>query len=259
MAGLDGILASLLPDRAAASLARRVLRAMGIGAGTRAAGSGEMAALAAVVHGAEPVIFDVGANVGDWSTGALARFPGAELHVFEPSAAHLDRLRPALGDRPRAINAVALGREAGTATLYKDADVTGLASLTRRDLSHKGIEMDRTETVEIDTLDAYAARHGIDRIDYLKIDVEGHELDVLQGAAGLLERGAIGAIQIEFGGCNVDTRTFLRDFHRLFEAHGFAMHRIRPNGGLAPVGPYREFLEQFATTNYVALPARGGR
>lgn len=259
MSSLDHLLATLLPAGAAASLSRRLLGSLGIGSGGSSAKSGELKALRRALGGPEPVVFDVGANVGDWSAGVLRVCPGATIHAFEPSAAHLARLRGRLADGGSVrVNGFALGAAAGEATLYKDQEITGLASMTRRDLGHLGVEMDESETIRVETLDAYAAREGIARIDYLKIDVEGHELDVLAGAEAMLASGAIGAVQFEFGGCNVDTRTFLRDFHRLFARHGFGLNRIRPNGRLAPIRRYREFDEQFATTNYLALPAGGG-
>lgn len=256
MPTFDSLLASILPARATASLTRRLLKVQGIGAGTRAAAGGEAKALRATLGDARaPVLFDVGANVGEWTRAAKTVSPDATIHAFEPSQVHRTHFTgntKDLGDVH--LSACALSAEAGSATLYKDAEVTGLASLTQRDLSHLGVEMDRTETVALRTLDDYCAEAGVTHIDFLKIDVEGHELDVLIGAQGMLGSGNIGAVQFEFGGCNVDTRTFMRDFHQLFDAHGYALHRIRPNGALSPVGAYREYHEQFATTNLIALP-----
>lgn len=256
MASLDALLAQIIPARLAASLTRRLLRAQGIGAGTRAGESGERRALARTLNGKHnPIVFDVGANVGAWTLGAKAVCPGAQIHAFEPSQSHrtqFDASTRALSDVT--LVPTALSAETGTATLYKDQDITGLASLTQRELSHKGVTMDQTETIETQTLDGYVAAAGVSHIDYLKIDVEGHELDVLRGAQATLAANKIGAVQFEFGGCNVDTRTFLRDFYALFDGLGYTLHIIRPNGALAPMKGYREYYEQFATTNYLALP-----
>ena len=56
-------------------------------------------------------------------------------------------------------------------------------------------------------------------IDYVKIDVEGHELDVLEGFGDLINK--IKLIQFEFGGCNIDTRTFFKIFGIFFKKKNF--------------------------------------
>lgn len=53
--------------------------------------------------------------------------------------------------------------------------------------------------------------------------VEGHELDVLAGAEEALK--SVQLVQFEFGGCNIDTRTYFQDFFYFFQQHGFAIHR----------------------------------
>ena len=98
------------------------------------------------------------------------------------------------------------------------------------------------------TVDAYCAAEGIERVDYLKVDAEGHDLAVLQGAAGMLEVG-VRFVQFEFGGGNIDSRTFLRDFVRLLEPR-YRISRVLTDG-LEPVD-YSERDEVFLTTNFLA-------
>jgi FkbM family methyltransferase len=57
-----------------------------------------------------------------------------------------------------------------------------LASLYDRQLDYFGIDYSKSETVKLSTLDDYCEKNSIDRIDFLKMDVEGHELKVLKGA-----------------------------------------------------------------------------
>jgi hypothetical protein len=61
-------------------------------------------------------------------------------------------------------------------------------------------------------------------IDYVKIDVEGWELSVLQGFGDLVYNMRV--IQFEFGGSNIDTRTFFQDFWYFFKDHNFSIYRI---------------------------------
>jgi FkbM family methyltransferase len=263
MSALDTIIAALVPPGLALSLARRLMKSAGLGHGGMVAKSGEMRAAAAALARAgvrtqTPVLFDVGGNVGEWTLAAKKMWPDAEVHVFEPSASHLRKLDEAVKDLTNvSVNPIAFGAEVGEAMLYKDSEITGLASMTKRDLAHVGLSMEISETITVDTLDRYCGRHSVAAIDLLKIDVEGHELDVLAGARQLLDQRRVALVQFEFGGCNVDTRTFFKDFYDFFDQRRYALHIIGPGGRLNPVKRYREFNEQFATTNYIAIRQDG--
>jgi Methyltransferase FkbM domain len=87
------------------------------------------------------------------------------------------------------------------------------------------------------------------KIHLLKLDVEGSEIDILRGADELLENGGIDFLQFEFGGCNIDSRTYFRDFYDLLSPR-FRIFRIVTDG-LRAVDEYREIGEIFTTTNYL--------
>lgn len=204
---------------------------------------------------AAPVVFDVGANRGSWTSELLNQAPSAEVHCFEPSAVAFRQLAQALDDDNRVTLAkTALGGEVGDAVLFADTAGSGLASLTRRRLEHFGREMALTESVSITTLDLYSEQHGI-RPDLIKIDVEGHEMDVLQGAQQSLE--SVPVVQFEFGGTHIDTRMLLQDFWYFFTERGFRLSRLAPrsaprNFGLHPVTSYSERDECFVMSNFFA-------
>ena len=87
-------------------------------------------------------------------------------------------------------------------------------------------------------------------IDLFKIDVEGHEMDVLKGIDDKISN--IKLIQFEFGGCNIDTRSFFQDFWYFFNNHNFKIFRISPLG-LIELKKYKEIYEHFCTTNFLCL------
>jgi FkbM family methyltransferase len=233
---------------------------MGIGAGSDVDGSGEAAIFRSLPspNSFPMVVFDVGANMGQFLAVAKRQLHGVQVvfHCFEPGATGYAAVQAQHGmSRDVVLHKLAAGREQGRGELWYDRPGSGLASLTRRDISHFGIEFEQSESVEITTIDAYCASHGIDRIDLLKMDIEGHELDALAGATQMFERAAIRAVLFEFGGCNIDTRTFFRDFWQFFEQHQMRVYRVTPGGFLSPIERYAESLEQFRTTNFLAIAA----
>jgi FkbM family methyltransferase len=202
------------------------------------------------------VIFDVGANSGEYTQLALRRLSGhqAFIHAFEPSAAAFEQLRRRFAERSGiALNNFALGSEHTQQTLYYDIAGSELSSLYPRKIGHHGIAFTGSEQVPVETLDRYCESQNVSRIDLLKLDAEGHELPILQGAVQMFEREAINMVSFEFGGCNIDSRTFVRDFFDFFARYRMKLTRVTAFGNLYEVKRYEESLEQFRTTCFVAL------
>jgi Methyltransferase FkbM domain len=84
----------------------------------------------------------------------------------------------------------------------------------------------RTFIVDMTTLDDFCSGAKIDNIDFLKIDVEGGEFDVLLGAQEMIARRSIAIIHFEFNSMNIFTKHFLRDFDALLP--GYRLYRVCP-------------------------------
>lgn len=231
---------------------------MGIGSGSGVLSSGEQAIFHALERRKRPpyCIFDVGSNKGQFlqllSQSLATR--DFTVHCFEPGAETFRILSDmAAGDHRVTLNNLALGRTKGVEELHYDTAGSGLASLTRRRLDHFNIDFGMSEQIRIDTIDNYCKDHSIDHVHLLKIDIEGHEIDALAGAKGMFSRNAIDMVTFEFGGCNIDTRTFFQDFWYFFKEAGYSLYRITPSGYMHPVRVYREIYEQFRTTNFMAI------
>jgi FkbM family methyltransferase len=145
------------------------------------------------------VFFDVGANVGQTSIDALKNFPEATIYAFEPHNATFAALSSKVGDpRVHAFN-LALSDRIGEAEFF---DYGALA--TSNSLVGDAQYATRTKhevtvrKVECDTLDNICSRLQVDRIDVLKVDTEGHDLAVLQGAQRMLSQRRIRFIYVEF-------------------------------------------------------------
>ena len=160
---------------------------------------------ARTIHGEEiRRVFDVGAHIGQSAAEFLDAFPRATVHSFEPAPNSFRELRE-LSSRDARVTAVnaAVGDREGSATFFvnklsvtnsllKAAPGAG-QFLVARD----GLDTREETSVRVLTLDAYCAAQSIDRIDFLKLDTQGYELRVLEGAHGLIEREAVPLIHLE--------------------------------------------------------------
>jgi FkbM family methyltransferase len=207
-------------------------------------------------------VLDVGANIGDWSIAALQYLPDATVHAFEIAPATSAKLianAAGAGDR-LIVNACGLGDTTGQIMLYytPESDTASSTVSLAMDIARPNHGVTRIEemTVPITTGDAYMAEHGLTHIDFLKIDVEGAELSVLNGFAGAFARKAIDLVQFEYGQVNLRTRVFLEDFCKFFTAHGFVVGKLLPQG----VG-FKSFEladEDFIGLNFIACRAERG-
>ncbi|MBI3516199.1 MAG: FkbM family methyltransferase [Proteobacteria bacterium] len=200
------------------------------------------------------VVFDVGAHRGDWTETVLTINPDLEIHAFEPSRDGFDRIAAKnLPPRVRCNN-VGLGARAEQRQLYTLGVDSEMRSLyPRAGLEEYGIDVPPAgEPVTITTLDAYCQAAGVDAIDYLKIDTEGHDLQVLRGAAGMIGRRAIRYIQFEYGSTNVDSRDLLKDFFAFFDETPYRLHKIHPEG-YRHYPRYNVRLENFQYQNWLAV------
>jgi FkbM family methyltransferase len=151
------------------------------------------------------VAIDVGAHCGETALRLVRAFAGVEVHAFEPMPESFRRLEAAVDGRDvRCVNA-AVGAAAGVLAMAEGAST-----------QHAGVygSGPRIE-VPVTTLDAYAAEAGLAAIDLLKVDVEGHEVAVLQGAMGLLGGGRVEHVLCE---CEFVRRADEPhgDFHEIF-------------------------------------------
>lgn len=202
--------------------------------------------------GAVKTVFDVGANRGDWSELASQSFAQAQVHAFEIVPETFRHLQQRFGGNGRVrINEIGLAEEEGTLDVYfsPDRDVLATCVAGFSESFHKYEPAKRA--VPVTTGDLYCASHGVEKIDFLKVDVEGFEPQVLRGFGGMLERGKVDAIQFEYGYINIDTRFLLKDFYALLTQRNMTIGKIYPD--YVDFRPYRHVDEDFYGPNYLAV------
>lgn len=201
----------------------------------------------------DAVIFDVGANVGEYSKLCKELVPGCILYAFEPHPKTFQRLlENSKGNNFIPVNA-ALDKTSGRAVLfdYASQDGSSHASL----YSNVITEFHESQAMSVETetlsLDDFMDARGVEKIDLLKIDTEGNEYPVLLGAKNAIKNGKIKIIQFEFSQLNIANRNFLKDFYDLLPEYDF--YRLFP-GTLFPLGKYDAAkYEIFLFQNIVAV------
>jgi FkbM family methyltransferase len=140
-------------------------------------------------------VLDVGANIGQTAAQFSFWHPDVAIYCVEPVRANFEELQRNTANIPR-VRCFQLGL----------ADAPGSAEMllagpssTYRVGSARPATDAASETVVIDTVDGLCSRLGLDKLGYLKIDTEGHDLKVLQGASALLSRGGVDFVEVEAG------------------------------------------------------------
>ena len=194
-------------------------------------------------------MFDVGANNGQYLGQSLIILPGkTSFYCFEPSSIAFEKLQKvAAGHSNVSLLKFGVGESPGKMTLRFPVSGSVLASLH----VFNDLENSKSEEIEIVTIDTFCAQNNIERIHFLKMDIEGHEVAALKGAKQMIADGKINMIQFEFGQPNIASRTYLKDFYTALVGQYDIFRIVR--GGLAPLGKYSEENEVFLTTNYLAI------
>jgi FkbM family methyltransferase len=193
-------------------------------------------------------ILDVGANRGEWAQEAIRRCPNASIYCFELASPTRDELLRRTGAQPRVhVASCGLASREGTVRVKYYPDRPACTSIHDYPHVESSVWIDEAVT----TGDKFLVEAGLAAVDLLKIDTEGSELDVLRGFSAALERGAIRAVQFEYGYAAIVSHGLLIDFYELLEPAGYLIGRLRPRG--IDFVPYRFTAESFWGPNYIAV------
>jgi FkbM family methyltransferase len=179
------------------------------------------------------VAFDVGANQGAATKDLLAIFPNAAIHSFEPFEPIFREMkqRLAMCSRVKPVN-LALGSVAGEGELQVNASsVTNSLLLNAPEAQmfqpQEAATPVRRSSVQVETLDRYCVQNQIEAIDLLKVDTQGYDLRVLQGAQQLLGGNRIGCVYCEvlfvplYAG-----QSYFQELYQFLTEHGFRLVQL---------------------------------
>ena len=199
------------------------------------------------------LILDIGANVGDWSLMLRKVGYSNEIWAFDPMKKNLDRYDLALKHFGNYKTfQVALSSRAGSQKFFSSLDdsLSGHDSLF--DMATVGyFEHTKETTVKTRTLDSYSSLLNNKDVSFIKLDVEGSEIDVLNGSDSVLRSG-VSFIQFEFGHAARANKTLLFDLIKLLEKYSFTVCLIKQKSVEKVV--YCPSLEnQFSCANFLAI------
>ncbi len=191
-----------------------------------------------------PTIIDVGSNRGQSINFFLSFFPNARVHAFEPNKKLIEHLEKVFRANPNIfINQVGVSSISGEMTFHENIlDETSTLEPVNQSSKYlkrktkilarpnRGLIKDSYE-IKVTTLSNYFEKEEVKRVDILKVDVEGHEIEVLEGLSLALERGIKPEIiQLEFHESDMFVnRVMKEDYSKFLNPHGYRLIRTIPH------------------------------
>lgn len=193
-------------------------------------------------------IFDVGANIGEWTHMTRQYQPQADIHMFEIVPQTYKRLLDNIQiDDKMYPNGFGLLDECGPVPMKHKTTYDALSTIVT--------DLRLDESIPVTGLaftgDQYIESRGIQTIDYLKIDTEGAEGKVFHGFHNSFKEGKVRVVQFEYSFICVLTKWMLIDSYKFFEPLGFKLGRLKPDH--IYFHDYSLLDEDFKGPEYVAV------
>lgn len=193
------------------------------------------------------VIFDVGANVGQSIDEFSLAYPDAKIFAFEPAPDSYSTLY----DKYAARNMVTLERVVLSCSerqvnMLANGESTSNRVVSKNDIRESVFKMTSS------TGDSYMKKMGIESIDFLKIDTEGHDLFVLMGFIAALSSKNVKYIQVECSFSRANSyHAHFNDFVAFFENFGYGLYSI--NGLSNRLGRNRYSVKMYGDAIFCPL------
>jgi len=200
-------------------------------------------------------VFDVGANLGEWTKKATKELKNPTIHIFEISNSAFIELSVLFSNSKNIIlNKIGLSDKEGDVQ-YKDYGTSSIVNTLILDSDFDKVSwpawdvgnLPKIKNTKVTTGDRYCQKNSIEEIDLLKIDVEGAEDLVLKGFHQKLHEGKIKIIQFEYGYINGNSKFLIGDFYKLLSKYDYIIGPLKPNGVI-----FMEF--NYALNNFTSGP-----
>jgi FkbM family methyltransferase len=201
-------------------------------------------------------IIDAGAHDGTYAEYIFNLNPSVSIHCFEPTVSAFAELKARLANEIKTGNLIAnnsgLSTEIGEAELFIYNELDQRNSLHLNPSHEYDSSLLHKEKIKLTTLDDYIERNKISRIDFLKIDVEGHETKVIEGASSELRKKIIKCIQFEYNNNWAAAGFTLENAFNILMSNGFKIFRLTMWGKI-PLNRFKKKMENYIHSNYISL------
>lgn len=196
----------------------------------------------------EGVIVDVGANLGVFSLLLAKQHPHREVHAFEPSPSTFQALKKNISHNG-VDNVVANEKAVGDVDEWTSFQADPESRATARFSGESSAHAVEVSCVQLDT---YLEQHDVDRVAFLKVDVEGFEMSVFRGARSLLKEHRASMVYFEVcPGMSQQAGYGPTDATAFLDTCGYSLFRIESGGTLVRADPSE--AKAVSLENWVAV------
>ncbi|OQY71301.1 MAG: hypothetical protein B6D44_13245 [Ignavibacteriales bacterium UTCHB2] len=202
------------------------------------------------------IVFDVGANIGEYSEYISNLSDNLDFHCFEPSRNTFAKLQERFSQYHTKnnfhLNNFGLSNIEESLELYIYNETGGSNSIYFNEQFAENKNFVKKEIIQVRKLDDYIDENKIKSIDLLKIDVEGHEYKVINGCIESLKKGIIKTIQFEYNNYWLKSGAKLLEMLKFLESYNYKFYRLTPWGKVR-IKNFVSSLENYKHSNYIAL------
>jgi FkbM family methyltransferase len=202
------------------------------------------------------IVFDIGANIGEWSLYVQKSCPNIKkIYAFEPTPTSFLRLKETSETTVIHPFNIGFSSKKHESNIFIFESNSELNTIHNRDGLSESIRILKSHVkvpIDLETVDEFCVENNVQNIDFIKIDTEGHEVDVLIGMSEMLKRELVKVVQFEYGGTYIDSRRLLKDAYAVFENKPYSIYLLHPDH-LQCVNKYDQSLENFYYKNFLAI------
>jgi FkbM family methyltransferase len=212
--------------------------------------NGEERVLNILTENGLDTVFDVGANVGEFSREVRRRNPNSVIYAFEIIPQTFRELKKnTQGIEKIVIFNIGLFDENKSIKMH-----IGKTSVVATAFKIEGMEDHNEYYQEVQSCEVikgcdFIQNNRIEKIDFLKIDTEGSDLRVIKGFEEEINK--VKVIQFEYGIFNIQSKDLLIDFYNYLEVQGFKVGKVFPNH--VDFSKYHFSMENFHGGNFIAV------
>tara|TARA_B100002019_G_scaffold290666_1_gene308870 strand:- start:198 stop:1016 length:819 start_codon:yes stop_codon:yes gene_type:complete len=176
----------------------------------------------------QKIIFDVGCNVGEFTYFLKKKNYDGKIYLFDALKSIDSKI---LENKNVYFFQKLLWNKEEKISFFIDKKIQNAGTNSSFDMKQIGYETNSEKReMNTTTLDNFIEENNIDKIDYLKIDVEGAEYRVLEGLIKNLELNKVKYIHFEYGHAAMADRKYIKDYLSLLKKYNFEMYVIIPQG-----------------------------